>query len=99
MVRHKLTAKDYKSQVERAREAEGASNTRPRVALRSCGAGDAACNGKERRATPVRTIQQSLSALFLSTLKYENRIVKYGSDFQSLSRKLFSETCFVQTWI
>lgn len=52
MVRDKLTATNYKSQVDCAREAEGASNTRPRVALRSCSAGDAARNGKEQKATP-----------------------------------------------
>lgn len=48
LARDKLTATDYKSRVGRATEAEGASNTRPRVALRSCSAGDAARNGRER---------------------------------------------------
>lgn len=65
LARHKLTAKNYKSHVDRAREAEGASNTRPRVALRSCSAGDAA-----RKLHQVGFIRRSICALILSEQIY-----------------------------
>lgn len=92
LAHRELTAKDYKSQVDRAREAEGASNTRARVALRSCGASDAARNGNDERSLWKRFSR--VCQAIVSTIKITNRIVKCGSHFHALNGKVFSEKLY-----